>query len=564
MALTGIGQTRTLSPLAHWRRHVLEDRWWVPLAFWAILLAIVVMVSLPQSPSMSRQGRDSGVYVYTARVILDGGVPYRDVWDNKTPLVFFTNAAALLFFGPDLWSLWIIQILSFAATGGLFFGLLSRLYAGQTRLIWGGTLLFLFQAHHYVLNGAGNFSELYALLPQVVCLIAGYRFLEQPRARWVLLLGASAGIAFLFKQNTVGVALAAVPALLLVRSPLLQSRRRWHWLALAIAGGLSVLGAMAFYLAARGALYDAFMATFVSPSQFHNWVSGRSVPPWETLRGTLTSPAVLLTMGPLAPLAIYGWVLGVRRGLAKQIRSRRDAILAAFALWVALTFVLDMALANLSNRAGDIGYAHYFITPMPAFVLLSMPALKRLANFRPRQRRERALRLATWAYIVLVTVLWLPVTLIGQMIVTGSNPLGDEIEHPLKDYITETTSPEDSVLIWGASSMLNFQTQRPSPSRFHYGYPLIVPGEYSQENIDQFVDDLEANQPALIVDATLNDGDRIPPLDPYMRAAWWVSGGRRDVADLSAVYDFVSDHCATINRIDAYRVYRCEYDSRAT
>ena len=130
----------------------------------------------------------------------------------------------------------------------------------------------------------------------------------------------------------------------------------------------------------------------------------------------------------------------------------------------------------------------------------------------------------TWAYIVLVTVLWLPVTLIGQMIVTGSNPLGDEIEHPLKDYITETTSPEDSVLIWGASSMLNFQTQRPSPSRFHYGYPLIVPGEYSQENIDQFVDDLEANQPALIVDATLNDGDRIPPLDPYIRR---LVGGRR-------------------------------------
>ena len=262
---------------------------------------------------------------------------------------------------------------------------------------FGGTLLFLFQAHHYVLNGAGNFSELYALLPQVVCLIAGYRFLEQPRARWVLLLGASAGIAFLFKQNTVGVALAAVPALLLVRSPLLQSRRRWHWLALAIAGGLSVLGAMAFYLAARGALYDAFMATFVSPSQFHNWVSGRSVPPWETLRGTLTSPAVLLTMGPLAPLAIFGWVLAIRAGwrrtsAAAAMHPRPRAVGRAH-------FVFIWG-GRISQPAGDIGYAHYFSTPMPAFVLLQCRAQSGWRTSGPggagRALRCRPGRISCW------------------------------------------------------------------------------------------------------------------------------------------------------------------------
>ena len=39
-------------------------------------------------------GRDSSVFLYVARRIQDGGVPYRDVWDHKPPLIYLIGLLA--------------------------------------------------------------------------------------------------------------------------------------------------------------------------------------------------------------------------------------------------------------------------------------------------------------------------------------------------------------------------------------------------------------------------------------------------------------------------------------
>jgi hypothetical protein len=72
------------------------------------------------------------------------------------------------------------------------------------------------------------------------------------------------------------------------------------------------------------------------------------------------------------------------------------------------------------------------------------------------------------------------------------------------------------------------------------------------------VRDLNANPPAMIVDSTMTDGDRVPPLDAARRAAWWEAGGRRDVAHLEPIYQFVADHCTLVDEIKQAAIYRCE------
>lgn len=43
-------------------------------------------------------------------------------------------------------------------------------------------------------------------------------------------------------------------------------------------------------------------------------------------------------------------------------------------------------------------------------------------------------------------------------------------------YITEKTTPDDTILFWGAESAGNYFSQRKSPTQFVYQYPLYKEG----------------------------------------------------------------------------------------
>jgi hypothetical protein len=596
------------------------------------LLLLTTLVSSPQIPSLTLQGTDSGIFAYTGQVILHGGVPYRDAWDNKPPGVYFTDALAFVFLGANLWALWLAQIISTMLTGLVLWRLLLARYRNE-RVALEGTVLFVFMAHHPVLTGTGNFTEIYALLPQVVCLYAGFQFLREPRPGWGLVMGMAAGMAFLTKQNTVAMALTFPVAVLLARPPFLRNPRKWiGGAAIIMVGGLSLLGLVAAYLARYGVLSDAIDAVFAAPAQFHNWVSRGAVLVWKTTLGTLVSPPVWLSMGPLIPLALIGGVLltweGLShrafdwRGLLRQTQRLRyglslvrarlallmssvrwvspsfratknpvrgtlvltpmtaapehtppyfttqvqattlpncpDAAASAFGLWVALTFVLDMALVNLTNRGGNLGYGHYYLTPVPAFVLLALTGLEQgvlSARLGPHVKR------AVLMYSAAGTALWFPIVM-AHLIVTSQGTLfGPQLLHPMVKYVVDHTAPTDRVLVWGAASKINFQSGRCSPTRFHYGYYLVIQGESTRGKIAELARDLETEQPVLIVDTAMDDGKHVPPLDLVQRREWEAMGGRHDVEDLTPVYDFVVRHCAKAARFDKFQVYRCTYSN---
>src|SRR3990170_8554387 len=53
------------------------------------LLILAPMLNAPFEP-------DEGVYGTIARGWLDGAIPYRDLWDNKAPILFLWYAASFL------------------------------------------------------------------------------------------------------------------------------------------------------------------------------------------------------------------------------------------------------------------------------------------------------------------------------------------------------------------------------------------------------------------------------------------------------------------------------------
>jgi hypothetical protein len=112
-----------------------------------------------------------------------------------------------------------------------------------------------------------------------------------------------------------------------------------------------------------------------------------------------------------------------------------------------------------------------------------------------------------WARSSIVLVMVLALGLIfysdcSEMVDFYSGQSGDG---ELIAYIENNSSPQDTVLMWGAETAFNFYTRRASPTRFSYQYALYS-GYGGKSYVTEFLDDILTNRPHLII---LRKGDKL-------------------------------------------------------
>ena len=102
--------------------------------FLSLLLSL--LVKIPISPYFYPfPDRDSGVFAYIGRRILNGDLPYRDVWDHKPPLIFYLNALGLKIAPDSLWGIWLLSVILLAVAIFCSLKLLSRLFNSEIALV---------------------------------------------------------------------------------------------------------------------------------------------------------------------------------------------------------------------------------------------------------------------------------------------------------------------------------------------------------------------------------------------------------------------------------------------
>ena len=538
-----------------------RQHWLTRFRVGMVLLVLVIVVSYQLAPVINPQQRDSGVFAYIGQVITEGGLPYRDAWDNKLPGIYFVDALAFVLFGTNRWAIWLIEAITVFFTALTMFWLLSQLFKRRS-LVWVGTAMLVLSTRNPALVSDTNFTEVYALLPQTLCFVAGYRFFQTPDRKWAFSIGLMSGLAFLFKQTTVGNALVFIPALYIARYQLVRSSqpRFRRLLAITIMGGLTPLLLVAGYLMLNGIFLEAIDASFFSARAFHNWVTNEPITILDTIWQTMTASTVPLWLGPLLPF----WAIGAWLVIRRVRRARRDGdtpspaqeAMLTFTVWIALSFLADLVLANYTYRA----HVHYYVPLLPSVTILVVMGLESILDRYPHPGRGTRFALAgMWIYFTMAIILGPLGGTVYRLWLADWDFNGDVngTTDPLAEWVLENTSPEDKVLVWGAMPSINFQSQRVSPVPYHYAYPLIVPDYTTDEQILNMVYDLETNVPLTIIDRTLMDGFRVPPLDEVRREQWWVDGGRRDVADLSPLYEFVLDFCLPVDEVDRAVIYHC-------
>lgn len=444
----------------------------------AALAALAVL--LPASPlNMPLAWTDSGVFLYTGWRILDGAVPYRDVWDHKPPLIFYINAAGLALGGGSRWGVWLIELVLLTLAAWLLLRLLTRHFGLPAAILslhlWASSLLLIIQG--------GNQTAEYALPLQLASLWVAANA-DQPgfQRRQAYLIGLLSGLAFFIKQPTVGLGLA-IALVLAARRLRAGQRERLAGEALALcAGVLTVAAPIVAYFAAHGALAEFWDAAFGYSFVY-------STANWDSRLSSALAGLRQLSRGGLPQLAFIGY--GVALLWARFGRLPRPE-------WTALVVVglidlpLEVLLVNLSGRP----FVHYYITLLPILAVFAGLTFWLVLD---RLSRDGIPRAATGALALALMAAFSWALATGY--VDATRLFREARDDTAIRYLERTTAPDDSVLVWGTQAAVNFYAQRRSPTRFVYQLPLYQSGYSDEALILEFLDGIARARPRLILDS---------------------------------------------------------------
>jgi hypothetical protein len=450
-----------------------------------ILASIVgtLIVLFPSNPgNMTLPSRDSGVFLYVGWRLLNGDIPYRDVWDHKPPLIYFVDALGLSLTPESVWGVWSLQFIF------IFLALLLIYKSLDTQFgfpaAFAGSIVFTSGILTVIENG--NVTEEYALLFQALCLwlfIRAWRNDFPIQASfWIGLCG---GLAFNFKQTTI--ALWVTYFLLLIVIRLRQRKLPFKDLLSMLAGWLVPILILVIYLAGQNALADfweqAFLYNFVYIDK-HEGIR-RLIPVF--LKGFL-----YLSNGWVLFLAASGWVAGLGClwfGRKDLFKPNHSLILIAV-----VSLPVEILLITISGRS----IIHYYLTPLPVMAILAGTSLYSIPSLIAKIPRPDAPMIQKWIPGVLLAVV-----IFGQ--------LGQVIYYPqyvremsrneyvaVIDFILKNTRQSDKVLLIGAESVVNFLTRREAPTEYVYQYPLALLGR--RPMFEEYINQILKNKPLLIVD----------------------------------------------------------------
>ena len=449
-------------------------------------------------------GRDQGIYAVVADKILDGGLPYRDVWDFKPPGIFLVYALAQALFGKSMLAPRLLEVVGMLGmvAGIVFLG--KQLFGSRHAGLLGGALAALVHAelefwHTGQPESFGGFLTVLGLVLTIAEVPRSRRFL-----RWGA-LGVVWGAAFLFKPP-LGGGLVVSAAYLARRHGARGGPRAVLEPALCLAMGAAVpvLACAAwFWLAGGWSELTWTLGEFVPGYTALSW-QGRSAPTmfYYALEEAFFRLSALLAFGFIAAIVIRPLFGREREGV-----------------FLVLGFV-SLHLAGIAMQGKFFAYHYGATIPLLAFVAgLGLYKLWR------RCLSAGAGGTAAFALFLIVAasmrdpVRDLPQTFWQRSLARTGHVLGlgpyrstELLEQELyyvSDYslnadrrvareLDERLAPDDFLYVWGFEPTIYWLTELRSASRFIYNVPqrALWGRDAARALLER---DLEARPPGAIV-----------------------------------------------------------------
>lgn len=453
------------------------------------------MLSTIVSPHLfPRPNIDQGVYTYIGNEILEGKLPYRDLWDHKGFLVYYIYAIGLMIHSH--YGIWLIGLIILWLTVGISYKFYYDMFGHHEAFVW--TLIWLISLKS-VLDGGSTieFFNLPLLFAGMYCTFLLYK---TRNFLFAFCIGCLGGISFFLRPNELGV---FIPACLICLFYVIKNfRQAGFWLNSLIYMGIGffiITTLFLLFLYFQGTLTDFYDAVIRFNLLYSQGNSNKFVA-W--FFGVYLLPTLFI-------VAFTSWIFLIINKEWKEAYIEKG-----FSYFLVISFPIQVLLSIMSGRA----YAHYYISWLPVITILvafgAKPLRDILKRFNPRYTN---LFWVVISFLMIVFSIWSlrkPFTsFVSPILSTGSMPALDaknNPDHVYVSYVTNNTIDTDYVWFWGNQVIFNVQANRKTPSRFIYPYPFSIPNYANTLLVNETINELKMNKPALIIDPTTDD---FPPVD---------------------------------------------------
>ncbi len=434
-----------------------------------LIIAILAFVfSLQASNDIwikGNKGADSSVFQYVARVMQAGGMPYRDTFDHKGPLLYIINFA-----GAEIaeWrGIWIFELIAIFFTFFFIFKI-ARIYTGRrvslAICLISTSLLFSF-------FDAGNLTEEYAMPFIAASLYIFIDYFDNSHISIPRLFGCGFSFAsiLMLRPNMCATWLVLCIGVLIVCIRTKKFKDLGHFIVWFVLGAAMLLLPILVWLAINGAL-KAFWEDYIL---FNLNYSSNEV------RASLTN-----RMNALSFFLNRGLVWFSIAGLCLLPKKYFLDILYLAYMGVSLALII------ISGRS----YNHYgmVIVPMLAYPLArSYGILKETSNGH----------ILSNFFILYLSITFAVSPWMGgvQNAVSEYDRRGTYFgtrELETVDLIQGCSTEDDRIIVMGNYDIIYNLSNRFAASRFSYQMPPLT---IDEERAKEFYREIEENKPKVIV-----------------------------------------------------------------
>lgn len=443
------------------------------LIFFALLAAIIIL-ALPVLTYPL--GRDQGEFATIGRGILDGKIPYVDLWNPKPPAVFYVYALAIRLFGRTAEALRTIDFFVVPVICAALYWLGGRIANWRVgvfaALLFG---IFYFTESFWTLTQ----NDGIAVLPMTLAMVCAFKAAENSKRRWLwaFATGVLSAYAIWFKYPFALFVVAIVLGYIFVKSATLSRKEtasQWFEFFAFVIGGLVVLAGGIAALMAMGAWDDLV----------------------ESARVTSQYTALTFNFQDFTELMLtaigFRWqqwgVLWVLVALWFALRRERIGQWWAINIWVLAGLAIMLIQAK--------GYDYHWLPMLPPLALLGADSLDRVLKKITGRLQTRVTAAAILFLLAIMAIRIWPVTwpyLAGQesqVAYYGRFQAGEFVADEslrVANLLRERVVPGDSLYIWGFRPEVYYLSQLNPPTRFIFQFPLVAnwyPPEWREENVE--------------------------------------------------------------------------------
>lgn len=461
------------------------------LPLWLILLLVVIfLLRLPSFFEPFSYG-DEMIYLTLGEGIRRGLTLYKDLHDNKPPLLYFLAAiSGNVFWFRAILTAWM------AATTVLFWHLAQTLFPREKAIQTASTLAFALLTTLPLLEGQTSNAELFMIGP----IILAFTLLFHPKPTSLRLLSAGIlfSIATLFKVPAAFDLGAIIFLWLIFLKPRLNSLKKLLTHTLIISVGFALPLALTFlWYHFHGAFHQYLVAAFL-----------QNVGYLSSWRPSVTQDPFLVKNAPLITRAFIVLISSLLLFLARRHLTKPF-------IFSSLWLLFALFATTLSERP----YPHYLLQAAPPISLL-------VGILIGRRSLEQAL-----AIIPLLLATFTPVyfhfwyypslpyyqrffkfatrQISKQEYFSGFNSATPS-HYQLAKFILSSTSPTDKIFVWGPdSSTIYALTRRLPPLKYIASYHIA---DFSSP--DEVIASLTQDKPAFVI--ILPQSPPLPGLFPFL------------------------------------------------